>query len=115
MVTPARLRRTPLATLDVAALLRQARTGAGWSQAELAARLGTTQPVVSRWERGVDVPRLDTLARALQACGLEADLVFRHRDDIDRAQIRRQLALDPGQRLAGSEAVSELVGLVRSD
>ena len=103
-----------LSRLDVAGLLREARRGAGISQAELARRIGTTQPVVSRWERGTDVPRVDTLARALQACGFEADLTFRRHDDVDRAQIRAQLSMTPEQRLASSEAVSELVGLAHS-
>ena len=94
-----------LSRLDVGDLLREARHLAGISQAELARRLGTTQPVVSRWERGADVPRVDALARALQAC--------RH-DDVDRSQIRGQLSMTPAQRLASSEAVSELVGLARS-
>ena len=103
-----------LSRLDVGDLLREGRHLAGISQAELARRLGTTQPVVSRWERGADVPRVDALARALQACGFEADLTFRRHDDVDRAQIRSQLSMTPSQRLASSEAVSELVGLARS-
>ena len=103
-----------LSRLDVGNLLREARGLAGLSQAALASRLGTTQPVVSRWERGADVPRVDALARALQACGFETDLTFRRHDDVDRSQIRGQLSMTPAQRLASSEAVSELVGLARS-
>jgi transcriptional regulator with XRE-family HTH domain len=106
--------RTTLSRLDVAALLRRSRTLAGISQAELARRIGTAQPVVSRWERGLDVPRVDGLARALAACGFEADLVFRRHDDVDRAQIRGQLGLTPTDRIASSEAVSELVGLAQA-
>ena len=33
------------------------------------------QPVVSRWERGQETPRLDALVRVLRATGFEADLV----------------------------------------
>jgi transcriptional regulator with XRE-family HTH domain len=103
-----------LSRLDVSGLIREARHVAGLSQAELASRIGTTQPVISRWERGADVPRMDALARVLQACGFEADVLFRRHDDVDRAQIRGQLAMTPEQRLASSEAVSELVGLARA-
>jgi transcriptional regulator with XRE-family HTH domain len=87
-----------LSRLDAAALIREARTGAGLTQAELAERCGTKQSVVSRWERGVDVPRVDTLARILRACGLEADVAFRRHDDVDRSQIVRELARTPADR-----------------
>jgi transcriptional regulator with XRE-family HTH domain len=91
--------RQTLSRLDVGGLLREARRIAGLSQTALAERIGTTQPVVSRWERDLEVPRIDTLGRALQACGFEADLVFRRHDDVDRSQILRQLALTPEERL----------------
>lgn len=95
-----RPRRQTFSRLDAAGLLREARQIAGLSQTALAQRIGTTQPVISRWERGLEVPRIDALARALQACGFEADLVFRRHDDVDRSQIARQLSLTPGERLA---------------
>jgi transcriptional regulator with XRE-family HTH domain len=91
--------RQTLSRLEAGSLLREARLIAGLSQAELAERIGTTQPVVSRWERDVEVPRIDTLGRALQACGFEVDLVFRRHDDVDRTQILRQLTLTPEERL----------------
>ncbi len=91
--------RQTLSRLEVGALIREARLISGLSQAALAERIGTTQPVVSRWERDLEVPRIDTLARALQACGFEADLVFRRHDDVDRTQILRQLTLTPEERL----------------
>ena len=106
--------RQPLGALNVGALLRDARRLAGLSQAELAARVGTTQAVVSRWERNVEVPRIDGLARALQACGLEADLVFRRRDDVDRAQIVNTLRLTPDERLESVAETARLLGLART-
>jgi predicted nucleotidyltransferase/DNA-binding XRE family transcriptional regulator len=54
---------------DIAALIRRARTGAGFSQAELAARAGTSQPALARYETGVTLPTLPTLERLLSACG----------------------------------------------
>jgi transcriptional regulator with XRE-family HTH domain len=106
--------RETLSGLDVGGLIRQARLLAGLSQAELAARVGTTQPVVSRWERGSEVPRIDALARALQACGFEADLVFRRRDDVDRSQIAGALALTPDERLESVVQTTRLLGLART-
>ena len=106
--------RRTLSGLDVAALMRGARGLAGLSQAQLAGRVGTTQAVVSRWERGAEVPRLDALARALQACGFETDLVFRRRDDVDRTQIESALTLTPDERLESIVHTTELLGLARS-
>ena len=87
-----------LSRLDAAGLIREARTIAGLTQQELAERLGTKQSVISRWERGIEVPRVDTLARILQACGFEADLRFRRHDDVDRSQILQQLRMSPAER-----------------
>jgi transcriptional regulator with XRE-family HTH domain len=102
-----------LSRLRTGLLIREARNYAGLSQRELAARLGTKQSVVSRWERGVDTPRVDTLARILQACGFEADVRFRRHDDQDRSQIVESLALSPEERLETVENVTELLGLAR--
>src|ERR1700730_17212075 len=106
--------RETLSRLDTGGLIRQARSLAGLSQSELAARVGTTQPVVSRWERGSEVPRIDALARVLQACGFEADLVFRRRDDVDRSQIAGTLALTPDERLESVVQTTQLLGLART-
>lgn len=96
---------TTLSQLDPAGLVKRARTIAGLSQQALAECLGTHQSVVSRWERGLEVPRVDTLGRILQACGFEVDLRFRRHDDVDRSQIIRQLRMTPAERaeyLAGA-------------
>ena len=100
-----------MSRLDVGALLREARLLAGLSQGELARRVGTTQAVVSRWERNVEVPRLDALGRTLRACGFEADLVFRRRDDVDRGQIVGALELTPEARLQSVTETTRLLGL----
>jgi transcriptional regulator with XRE-family HTH domain len=75
--------------------------------------LGTKQSAVSNWERGIDVPRVDTLARILDACGFEADLTFRRHDDVDRSQIAGALSQSPEDRLETVARVTELVGLAR--
>jgi len=106
--------RETLSRVDTGGLIRQARSLAGLSQSELAARVETTQPVVSRWERGREVPRIDALARVLQACGFEADLVFRRRDDVDRSQIAGTLALTPDERLESVVQTTQLLGLART-
>jgi transcriptional regulator with XRE-family HTH domain len=105
--------RQTLSRLDSARLIREARELAGLSQAELAALIRSRQPVISRWERGLESPRVDTLARILEACGFEADLVFRRHDDVDRSQVVQQLAMTPRQRIEGVRNVSRFVGAAR--
>jgi transcriptional regulator with XRE-family HTH domain len=103
--------RQVLSRLDTGALVREARRIAGLSQSELAARVGTTQSAVSNWERGRDVPRVDTLGRILQACGFEVDLTFRRHDDVDRSQIVQMLEATPDQRIEQVENIAALLGL----
>lgn len=56
---------------QIAERVRQAREGRGLTQAELAARIGSTQPAVARLEAGGVMPSLDTLRRIADALGLE--------------------------------------------
>ena len=62
---------------DLAARVRSAREKLGISQAELAARIGSTQPAVARLEAGGVSPSLDTLHRVADALGLELVVEFR--------------------------------------
>lgn len=50
-----------LATGDVATALADRRRALGWSQEEVALRVGVGQAVVCRWERGVMTPHLASL------------------------------------------------------
>jgi uncharacterized protein len=59
------------ATEAAGALLRRARTRGRLSQAELAARAGVTQSVVSAYESGHRQPALTTLAALIEAAGYE--------------------------------------------
>lgn len=80
-------------------LVREARRQAGLTQAELAARMGTSQSVVARLESSTANPRLRTLERALSAAGrrLEAAPV---QATVDEGQLRERLAMTPAERLA---------------
>ena len=100
--------RLTLSALGSGRLIREARRLGGLTQGDLARRLGTTQSAVSNWERGRDTPRVDTLARILEACGFEADMTFRRLDDVDRAQIRENLAMTPAERLESVRNVAQL-------
>src|SRR6266581_1901162 len=56
-------------TVTAGALIRQARKRAGLSQAELAARAGVTQSVISAYESGHRQPAIPTLAALVDATG----------------------------------------------
>ena len=103
-----------LSRLRPCTLVRDARRLAGLSQADLAQRLRTTQSVVSRWERGVDTPRVDTLGRILRSCGFEVDLTFRRLDDEDRTLIAMHLAMTPEERLDALEGLLEFEEIAHS-
>jgi len=87
-------------------LVRALRARAGLTQRALADRLGRPQPMIARWERGHDSPRLDSLMAIAHACGLEIDLNIRYRAEADRTQIRESLRLTPSQRLQSVENLS---------
>ena len=61
--------------MDAATLIRTTREGAGLSQDALAARAGTSQPAVSRYESGASSPSVETLDRLLAAMGSRLELV----------------------------------------
>ena len=55
--------------LEFARVLRQLREARGFSQAELAESLGTTQSAIARIESGRVVPKMDMVNRIVQALG----------------------------------------------
>lgn len=55
--------------MDVANTLTTARSRAGLTQTELAARAGTSQATLSAYERGRKQPSVSTLSRLLDATG----------------------------------------------
>jgi HTH-type transcriptional regulator/antitoxin HipB len=57
--------------------VRQLREAAGFSQEELARRIGTKQPGIARLERGSGMPTLDMLDRVALALGVELLVGFR--------------------------------------
>ncbi len=54
--------------------IRQARLGASLSQVDLAARAGTSQSALARYETGVALPTLPTLERLLAVCGRRLEI-----------------------------------------
>jgi UDP-N-acetylglucosamine 1-carboxyvinyltransferase len=90
--------------MSPAQLIRDARHGAGLTQADLAARLGTTQSAIARLEADGANPRISTLSRALDACDREMLLEARpRRSSIDETLVAGRLRLSPEQRIKSFE------------
>ena len=91
-----------------------ARRRAGLTQRELARRAGIPQPSISKIERSVVSPTVDTLERLLRACGMEL-LVWDapKEDDVDRTLIWENLKLSPGQRLRQAAHESAVISRLR--
>ena len=53
--------------------IRQARKAQGYSQSDLAHRVGVSQPAIANWESGVHDPRRLTLAKLADALGAPLD------------------------------------------
>ena len=53
--------------------LAEARIRAGLSQAEVAERMGTTQPAIAYWERSAERLRSDVIARLSEILGVSTD------------------------------------------
>lgn len=80
-------------------LIREARRRAGLTQAQLAARAGTAQPAIARWESGRTAVSLDDVRRLVRLCGFDVELMLVPRDDSDMAQAARLAGLSGQQRL----------------
>jgi len=92
--------------MSPATVIREARKDAGLTQAQLAERAGTTQPVIARLERGDGNPTFETLERVLHAAGHRLELVAVEQglETVDETLIRDQLALTPAERLRSLRA-----------
>jgi transcriptional regulator with XRE-family HTH domain len=89
-----------------ASLLKEARTRAGLTQAQLGRRLGISQAAVARLERPGANPTVGTLEDALWETGhrLVLDAPVRH-PGVDESLIRQHLELTPSERLRGIETM----------
>ena len=90
-------------------LIREARLRADLSQAELARRLGRSQPQIARWESGVARTSLETVVEVVRACGLELTTRLHTYDDSRHILIRELLDLPPSRRLARQVAAANNV------
>ena len=81
-------------------LIRDARRADGLTQAQLARRLGITQPSVARMEAAGDEVSVATLQRALNAMGRSLELrATQRRASHDETLLRENLKRTPAERL----------------
>lgn len=69
--------------MQAAALLRNVRTRNGLTQGAVAARAGTSQPVISAYEHGRRDPSIATLERLVRAAGETLEIGARRRSEQD--------------------------------
>lgn len=85
-------------------LVREARKRAGLTQAELARRVGSTQPAIARIEAGRSQPSFDRVVELIRACDLDLLVHLEAHDSSDWAQARDLLQLSPDERVAQNSA-----------
>jgi transcriptional regulator with XRE-family HTH domain len=85
-------------------LVREARKRAGLTQAELAARAGTTQSAIARLESGATTPTLETISKLVRAAGFDLTIgIAKTDDDHDWSLVQQNLRLTPTQRVEKSK------------
>jgi transcriptional regulator with XRE-family HTH domain len=100
--------------MKAATYVNQARRAAGLSQRELSRRTGVPQSAIARIERGLQVPRADTLEKLLEACGFELRLGPIRGDGVDRSQLEEWLRFSPAERLERATGYGRLIDRLRS-
>jgi transcriptional regulator with XRE-family HTH domain len=89
----------------MSSLIRDTRIAQGLTQAQLARRLGITQPSIARMESAGDAVTVATLRRALNAMGRGLVLhAVEQQPSYDESLLRQNLQLSPSQRLVRMQA-----------
>jgi transcriptional regulator with XRE-family HTH domain len=97
-------------------LVREARKRHGLTQEQLAARARTSQAAISRIERGLVSPTVDTLSTLLDLMGEELELEAREIDyGHDRTLYDQTLRLTPAQRIAQQAAWAATVKRIQRE
>ena len=75
--------------LGFGAVVLAQRKRLGWTQEELAARVGVSKGAVSKWENGQSYPDLPLLPRLAALFGISVDQLLDYRPQLSREEIRR--------------------------
>ena len=90
-------------------VIRDVRERAAVSQADLAARLGTSQAAVWRWERGLVEPSFAAVFHAVSACGFAPSVLIQDVDADEWRLVEAGRDRTPAQRLRDLESYSRFV------
>jgi transcriptional regulator with XRE-family HTH domain len=91
--------------MSAGSIIRLAREAEGLTQAQLARRLGITQPSIARLEAAGDNVTIATLQRALNVMNRTLKLHSAQMpSSVDESQIREAQRLTPGERLERHDA-----------
>jgi len=105
-----------LSTMNAGELVRDARRRHGLTQEQLAARASTSQAAISRIERGLVSPTVETLARLLDLMHEELVLDAREVDyGHDRTLYDQVLRLSPAERIARQAGFATTVKRIQRD
>jgi len=91
--------------MEASALIKEARTAAGLTQAQLAERAGVKQPVIARLERPGANPRFSTLKKVVAAAGHTLALDLDNNVGLDATLIAASLRETPSERLRSFESL----------
>ena len=86
-------------TVRSAALIREARLRAGFSQQELSEASGKDRTAIARWEQGLVAPSLDALVAVLRCCGFDIALELIEYDRGPDERVTELQMLSPERRL----------------
>ena len=81
----------------------------GWSQEELAEKLGVSRQSVSKWEGAQSVPDMARLLRLSELFGVTTDYLLK--DDLERSEAMEVPDERPGVRTVGLEEASDFLAL----
>jgi transcriptional regulator with XRE-family HTH domain len=94
-------------------MLSMARRRAGLSQRELARRADVPQATISRIERAVVSPRVDTLDPLIRACGMQLEAIEGEGIGVDRSTFPEMLRKTPAQRASHATGATEALRRLR--
>lgn len=74
--------------MKIGAVIRKYRKEKGYTQEELANRLGVTGPAVNKWENGVTLPDITLLAPLARLLGISIDTLLSYREELSEGECR---------------------------
>ena len=79
--------------MDIGSVIKKYRKESGFTQEEMANRLGVTTPAVNKWENGNSKPDIDLLAPIARLLHISLDTLLAFRENLTDAEIEEAYAL----------------------